>query len=135
MWKGPDMTNPNADLIRSGYDAFGQGDIAAVLRMLDPEVVWHVPGRSPLSGDNKGHDDVVGFFGRTMKLSGRTFKIDIDAVLAEGERVVVLCTVSAERHGRYWESPEVHVWRVADDLAVEFCEYQGDEHTEDQFWS
>lgn len=74
-------------------------------------------------------------FGRTMELSGRTFKIDIDAVLAEGERVVVLCTVSAERHGRYWESPEVHVWRVADDLAVEFCEYQGDEHTEDQFWS
>jgi ketosteroid isomerase-like protein len=105
MWKGPDMTNPNADLIRGGYDAFGQGDIAAVLRMLDPEVVWHVPGRSPLSGDYKGHDDVVGFFGRTMELSGRTFKIDIDAVLAEGERVVVLCTVSAERHGRYWESP------------------------------
>ena len=129
------MTNPNADLIRGGYDAFGQGDIAAVLRMLDPEVVWHVPGRSPLSGDYKGHDDVVGFFGRTMELSGRTFKIDIDAVLAEGERVVVLCTVSAERHGRYGESPEVHVWRVADDLAVEFCEYQGDEHTEDQFWS
>jgi ketosteroid isomerase-like protein len=129
------MTNPNADLIRRGYDAFGQGDIAAVLRMLDPEVVWHVPGRNPLSGDYKGHDDVVGFFVRTMELSGRTFKIDIDAVLAEGERVVVLCIVSAERHGRYWESPEVHVWRVADDLAVEFCEYQGDEHTEDQFWS
>jgi ketosteroid isomerase-like protein len=99
------MTNPNADLIRRGYDAFGQGDIAAVLRMLDPQVVWHVPGRSPLSGDYKGHDDVVGFFVRTMELSGRTFKIDIDALLAEGERVVVLCTVSAERHGRYWESP------------------------------
>ena len=29
------MTTPNADLIRRGYDAFGRGDIAAVLRMLD----------------------------------------------------------------------------------------------------
>ena len=44
-------------------------------------------------------------FVRTTELSGRTFKIDIDAVLAEGERVVVLCTVSAERHGRTGTRP------------------------------
>jgi hypothetical protein len=129
------MSNANADLIRGGYDAFSRGDVPAVLRMLDPDVCWHVPGRSPLSGDYKGHDEVVGFFGRTMELSEHTFAIDIDAVLAEDERVVVLCTVSAVRHGQNWSSPEVHVWRVSDGRAVESREYQGDEHTEDQFWS
>ena len=49
--------------------------------------------------------------------------------------VVVLCTVSAERHGQSWSSPEVHVWRVTGGRAVDFCEFQGNEHTEDAFWS
>src|SRR6478609_5038447 len=108
------MSNAHADLIRGGYDAFGRGDVPAVLGMLDPGISWHVPGRSPLSGDYKGHEEVVAFFGRTMELSAQTFRIDIDAVLAENERVVVLCTVSADRHGQHWVSPEVHVWRVTD---------------------
>jgi ketosteroid isomerase-like protein len=60
---------------------------------------------------------------------------DIQDVLAAGERVVVLCTVSAERHGQSWSSPEVHVWRVTGGRAVDFCEFQGNEHTEDAFWS
>lgn len=103
--------------------------------MLDTEITWHVPGTSPLSGDYKGHGEVGGFFARTMELSGGTFAIDIQDVLAAGERVVVLCTVSAERHGQSWSSPEVHVWRVTGGRAVDFCEFQGNEHTEDAFWS
>jgi ketosteroid isomerase-like protein len=56
-------------------------------------------------------------------------------VLAEADRVVVLCTVAARRLGRTWSSPEVHVWRVLGGRAVEFREYQGDQQTEDEFWS
>jgi uncharacterized protein len=129
------MNNSNATLIQGGYEAFGHGDVAAVLRMLDPRISWHVPGRSPLSGDYNGHGEVVEFFTKTMELSAATFKIDIDSVLADHERVVVLCTVSAERHGQRWASPEVHVWRVVDGQAAEFREYQGDQQTEDLFWS
>ena len=94
-----------------------------------------MPGSSPLSGDYKGHGEVGGFFARTMELSAGTFGIDIQDILAAGDRVVVLCTVSAERLGQSWSSPEVHVWRVAGGRAVDFCEFQGDEHTEDAFWS
>ena len=47
----------------------------------------------------------------------------------------MLCTVSAERHGQSWSSPEVHVWRVTGGRAVDFREFQGDEQTEDAFWS
>ena len=129
------MNTDNAELIRAGYAAFGRGDVAAVLAMLDPGIAWHVPGRSPLSGDYKGHDEVVGFFTRTMQLSDATFVIDIEDVLAEADRVVVLCTVAARRLGRTWSSPEVHVWRVLGGRAVEFREYQGDQQTEDEFWS
>ena len=129
------MTTENANIIRHGYDAFARADVPAVFEMLDPDITWHVPGSSPLSGDYKGHAEVGGFFARTMELSGGTFGIDIEDILAAGDLVVVLCTVSAERHGQAWSSPEVHVWRVADGRAVAFREFQGDERTEDAFWS
>jgi len=129
------MTAQNAELIRRGYDAFARADLPTVFDIFDRDITWHVPGSSPLSGDYKGHGEVGGFFARTMELSGGTFAIDIQDVLAQQDQVVVLCTVSAERHGQSWSSPEVHVWRVAGGRAVAFREFQGDEQTEDAFWS
>jgi ketosteroid isomerase-like protein len=129
------MTAQNAELIRRGYAAFARADLPTVFDIFDQDITWHVPGSSPLSGDYKGHGEVGGFFARTMELSGGTFAIDIQDVLAQQDQVVVLCTVSAERHGQSWSSPEVHVWRVAGGRAVAFREFQGDEQTEDAFWS
>jgi uncharacterized protein len=129
------MSTENLELIRRGYDAFSHGDVAAVLGVLDPAISWHVPGRSPLSGDYDGHDAVVGFFVKTQELAAGTFSIEINDMLAGGDRVVVLCTVSAQRRGQEWSSPEVHVWRVLNGQAVEFREYQGDQQAEDEFWS
>src|SRR5690349_17511239 len=129
------MTHPNAELIEKGYRAFAAGDIPTVLEIFDPGITWHVPGRSPISGEFKGHDGVLDFFGRCQELSDGTLRIDVDETLADGERVVVLCTVSAQRRGRFWSSPEVQVWRVIDGRAVEFREFQGDQESEDAFWS
>ena len=128
------MTLSNAELIDKGYQAFAVGDIPTVLEIFDEAITWHIPGRSPLSGDFKGHDGVLEFFGRCQTLSDGTLRIEADEILAGGDRVVVLCTVSADRGGQHWSSPEVHVWRVADGRAVEFREFQGDQQTEDAFW-
>jgi ketosteroid isomerase-like protein len=129
------MTAQNAELIRRSYEAFSHGDLAAVFANLSPDITWHVPGSSPLSGDYKGHDQVGAFFAATMELSGGTFTIDVEDILAQQDRVVVLCTVAAERLGQSWSSLEVHVWRVAGDQAADFREFQGDQETEDKFWS
>jgi ketosteroid isomerase-like protein len=129
------MADTNAGLLRRAYDAFAQGDVPTVLETFSDEITWHVPGRSPLSGDYKGHSEVVGFFGTTMELSAGTFRVVVDEILAHGERVVALTTVSAERNGRRWSSPEVHVWQVVNGKAVEFREFQGDQQAEDEFWS
>jgi hypothetical protein len=40
---------------------------------------------------------VLGFFQHFMELSHGTFRIQIDDILARGDRVVVLCTESAQR--------------------------------------
>ena len=129
------MTVQNAELIRRSYEAFSRGDVGTVFQNFGPDITWHVPGSSPLSGDYKGHDQVGAFFAATMELSGGTFTIDVEGIFADQDQVVVLCTVAAERLGQSWSSPEVHVWRVADGHAVDFREFQGDQQSEDKFWS
>jgi hypothetical protein len=129
------MTVTNTELLRRAYSAFAEGDVPTVLASFAEDISWHVPGRSPLSGDYRGHDQVLGFFGRSMELSGGTLRVDVDDILGDGEHIAVLTTVSAQRNGRSWSAPEVHLWRVVDGAAVEFREFQGDQQTEDEFWS
>lgn len=129
------IMNANAELISSAYRAFAVGDIPVVLEALDASITWHVPGRSPLSGDYKGHDGVLDFFGRCQQLSEGTLRVVPDEVLAHADRVIALTTVSAHRGGTFWTSPEVHVWQVLDGKAVDFREFQGDQEAEDAFWA
>ncbi len=129
------VAHPDAVLIRDAYDAFARGDIPTALAAMAEDITWHVPGRSPLSDDYKGHDGVLDFFGRCQELSGGTLRVVPDQVVTDGSGlVVVMTTVSAERHGHAWSSPEVQVWQVRDGKATEFREYQGDQATEDEFW-
>jgi uncharacterized protein len=130
-----DAAAANAALVRAAYDAFSRGDIPGAMAAVADDIVWHVPGRGPLSHDYRGHAEVVGFFGHFMELSGGTFELRVDDVLAKDDRVVVLCTTSARRGGRSWSSPQVHVWTVKDGKATTFREYAGDEQSEDEFWS
>jgi len=129
------MDKANGAIIRKAYDDFARGDIPAVFAAFDTSITWHIPGHSPLSGDYEGHDQVGGFFKRTMELSGGVFSIDIHKVLASDDTVVVLTTVNATRNGIAASFAEVHVWRLRNGKAIEFREYQGDEQREDRFWS
>jgi ketosteroid isomerase-like protein len=129
------MGDSNGAIIGQAYEDFAHGNIPAVFAAFDAAITWHVPGHSPLSGDFKGHDQIGGFFRRTMELSGGAFSIDVHNVLAADDLVVALTTVNAQRNGVKASFPEVHVWRLKNGKAVEFREYQGDEQREDRFWS
>jgi len=125
----------NAALIRSAYDAFSRGDIPGAMAAFAEDIFWHVPGRGPLSHDYRGRAEVLGFFGHFMELSHGTFRLQVDDVLAKGDRVVVFCTESAQRGGRSWSAPQVHVWTLKDGKATVFWEYEGDQQGDDEFWS
>ena len=129
------MSDSNSVIVRKAYEDFAQGNIPSVFAVFDAGITWQVPGHSPLSGDYIGHDQIGGFFQRTIELSGGAFRIDVDNVLAEDDLVVVLVTVNAERNGLSASFPEIHVWRMKNGNATDFREYQGDEQREDRFWS
>ncbi|MGH3550003.1 MAG: nuclear transport factor 2 family protein [Pseudonocardiaceae bacterium] len=129
-------TTENEKIVREVYDNFAVGDIPAVLAAFAGDIHWHVPGRSPISGDYTGRQGVVDFFQRFLGLADEgSFSIEVDDLLAGVDQVVALVAVSASRNGRAWASPEVHVWRITDGKASAFREFQGDQQTEDEFWS
>jgi len=125
----------NQALIERAYDAFARGDIPTVMATLAEDILWHVPGRGPLSRDYHGHADVLDFFRHFMELSEGTFRIAIDCILAKDDRVIVLVTESAQRGRRAWSSPQVHAWIFKDGKATVFWQFQGDQQTEDEFWA
>lgn len=125
----------SAAMIGSAYDAFSSVDIEGAFAVFAEDILWHVPGRGPLSRDYRGHAEVLRFFQHFMELSSGTFRVRVDDILAKGDLVVVLCTESAQRGSRSWLSPQVHVWTVRDSRAAVFRQYQGDQQAEDEFWS
>ncbi len=129
------VSSANAALIKGAYEAFSRGDIRGAMAAFADDIFWHVPGRGPISGDYRGHDEVLAFFGHFMELSSGTFRLEIHEVLAKGGLVVVLCTESAQRAGRRWSSRQVHVWTVKNGKAATFHEYPGDQEAEDEVWS
>jgi uncharacterized protein len=130
------MSESNAELLRTGYDAFAEGDVPAVLAIFSPDIEWHVPGRNPISGDYTGHDEVVGFFQKLGELSDGTFSLDVHDYLDNGkDKGVVLVTEHATRNGKTLEVAAVHVWHIEDGLATRFQAFQHDDHENDAFWS
>ncbi len=130
------MTQSNAEIIRSGYEAFGRGDVPAVLAVFDEGIRWHVPGRNPMSGDYTGHDEVVGYYQALGERSGGTFRLEVEAILEDGEhKVAVLATELGERDGKHLNSSSVHVWHVEDGRATRFRGLQEDLYEFDAFWS
>ena len=70
----------NRRLIEGAYSAFARGDLAAVFQVLDEKIFWHIPGRGPLTGDYRGHQELLGFFQRFMQHSGGTFRVRVDDI-------------------------------------------------------
>ncbi|HET6915630.1 MAG TPA: nuclear transport factor 2 family protein, partial [Acidimicrobiales bacterium] len=110
----------NAELLRSGYEAFSTGDMETVAKLFAPDIRWNISGRSQISGTYTGHDEVFGFFGKLMELTGNTFSVAIHDLLASDDHVVVIVKESGTRNGTSLESDEVHVWHVEDGRATEF---------------
>ncbi len=129
------MAHTNEDLIRRGYDAFSSGDMQTVDELLADDVVWHIPGRSTVSGDYRGKQDVIGFFGKLIEMTGGTFKLEVHDVLANDEHGVVLVRATAERDGKTFDDRGAQVLHIEGGKVKEFWGHGWDHHAADEFWS
>jgi uncharacterized protein len=116
------MADGNLELIQSGYEAFGRGDIPAVLEIMSDDVDWNVTEVLPQGGHASGREEVAGFF---QRLGGiwEGLSLDIEDFVASGDRVCVIGRASGAVDGNQTGYGFVHAWTVRDGAAVRFDEY------------
>ena len=120
------MTEENLDVIRRGYEAFGRGDINALLESFDEQINWVTPGPPELvtSGNRTGRQAVAQFFTAVND----TFEIqrfEPGEFLAQGDRIVVLGSETARVRatGKVIELDWVHVFALRNRKVTAFQEF------------
>lgn len=131
--QGGATVHPNEQAVRAGYDAFITGDLEAVSRLLDPDVLWHVAGSSALAGVYKGHAEVFSFFARLIELTKGTLTIAARDILASDDHVIVLTTTQAQVADRTLDDRGVVIFNVTDGLATEVWMFADDQAGMDAF--
>jgi len=130
------MMQSDEDRVRQANAAFGSGDLGALQsQFLAEDVVWHVPGRGPLAGDYQGIAEVIALFGKISELSGGTARFTLHDVLANGNHMISLATITAERAGKQYQDKLVHVMQVRDGKATEVWTQSSDPAAAAEFWS
>jgi ketosteroid isomerase-like protein len=128
-----DVRMENDRLIRSGYEAFGRGDLAAVEAVFRPDATWHAQALGVLSGDHVGWPAIAAFFGRTMELTQGTFTVSIEDVLTNETGAAVVVRSRGARDGTELDSRQVHLFRLADGRVAEAWQFAPSDA--DAFWS
>ena len=116
----------NIDTVRSIYEAFGRGDVAAILGRLAEDVAWEYDKADtgiPWLVPRRGRAQVGKFFEALAAVDFQQFEPKTQ--LESGNIVVslndVAFTVKATGK-RYVEEDEVHIWHFdADGQVARFC--------------
>ena len=108
------------------YEAFGRGDVPAILAKLAQDVDWEYGGGStdvPWLQPRRGRERVAGFFEALAGLDFHSFAPK--AFFESGATVVVLVDLEATVRAtgrRITEIDEVHIWRFdAAGMVSAFC--------------
>jgi ketosteroid isomerase-like protein len=131
------MADSNEDVVRQGYDAFGAGDMERLSSLMTPDVVHSVPGNNPITGDYKGIDEVLGYYGNIFELTGGNFSADLKSVKAEGDNKVISTHTNkaARPDGRTLDSDTNLEFTIENGKITRIDEKPGDQAAEDAFWA
>jgi uncharacterized protein len=127
--------HPNLQIMKRALDAFKSGDGGALSQLFSPDVVWRVPGRSVLAGEYRGQEEVFGFFGRLMQLTGGTFTVSSIDMFANASGGVFVDRITAERDGRTLDVPLILHVTIRNGQIVEGVDHFHQEHLWDAFWA
>jgi ketosteroid isomerase-like protein len=127
--------HPNVASYFRLIDAFNRNDLETVGAVLDPDIVYTIPGRSPIATHTRGVAAHLEALRRSRERSGNTLKLEPKTVVAGGDRVFVFGRISATRNGVHFESDHYVVFRFANGRIVEGITLPVDQYAFDAFWA
>ncbi len=126
----------NLELVRKGYAAFVAGDMDTLRTLLRADAVHSVPGSSPIAGDFKGADQMLGLYADLFARSGATLKIDLESVMSNGStQVIAVHTSNAQREGRSITQREALLFTIDNGKISSIQDFFSDIDEQDAFWA
>ena len=111
----------NVRLIRELYDAFGRGDVLAVLNVLDPQadLDFEGPKAIPWAGNWHGRDGWAKFF-QTLGENADEITLQMEPFAAQGDNVVTAGRYQArvKQTSKRIDSPLVHLWTIRNGMVM-----------------
>lgn len=123
------------EAVRGLYDAVASRDLDAASRCFTPDVVWHLPGQSVISGDHVGWDAIRDdFLSRLGPLSGGTFRAELLDIAAGDEYVVAVQHATGNFEGRVLDVTGCQLMTLQDGLIATVKGHYSDQAQLDAFW-
>lgn len=119
------MASQILDAVQGVYDAFGKGDIPAVLGFLGSDIEWTEAEGFPYGGTYKGPNAVLeGVFMR-LGTEWDGYAAVPDEFIDAGDTVVVLGKYSGKYKAtsKSFQANFAHVWKVREGKAIRFVQY------------
>ena len=130
------MAHPNEDVVRQGYKAFGEGDLDTLRTLYAPDAVHVAVGNNPLSGEYKGVDDILAYYGQLFEQSNGTFAAELQSTRAEGDDTVVASHRNKGQRGdKVLDQDETLTFTLSDGKFTRLEENHSDPAAYDDFWS
>jgi ketosteroid isomerase-like protein len=103
----------NADVLKRGYEAFGNGDLEGAMQDFADDIRWEGPNADglPDSGVFNGKDEVAQMFQRVVETYGQDLSVTPDEFHEDGDTVIVLGHLAGSPNGNRFKVPYAHVWR------------------------
>ena len=128
--------HPNATIVRNLFAAFERADLAEIQTAIPSDAVWHFPGRhGKLAGSHRGREAILAFLMNVAGLTGGSFRLEMEDVVADDRFAVALFRGHATRGGKTLDNPTCLKMRFADGRIVEVWEFVWDLFAVDDFWS
>jgi len=115
----------NLEILKKGYQAFAEGDIASVLTVWHDNIVWEeCPGMPMVEGDGK----VIGSKNVIEKIIGKipdyidNFGLEISDYIDGGDKIAMVgyYTGIYKSTGKKFRAQATHAWEFKDGKAVHF---------------
>jgi len=138
LGSAPEAADP-LSVVRRFYaeqaGAYAGGGFEGVAGVLSEDVVWHVPGASPIAGEHRGVQAVLAYMDARRRIMDNSFRVSVHGAALIAGRVVQLAGGQAVRDGREvtWET--VGVFRVAGGRIAECWLVPFDQAEFDRIWS
>jgi ketosteroid isomerase-like protein len=120
------MSQENVEIVRRAYESFNrwaahpEDPLAEVESLFHPEIAFHTYPNAPEAGVYRGRDAVTAYNQRLFE-QFESVRIELDEVLAAGDRVVVVSRQHAVPKGGHVATvvQVVELWTIRDGLLAE----------------